>query len=739
MIKSHLKPTFLRNYFVIRTVSFISIDIGIILLAFFLAAFIRFELIAGVSISYLVKHYSYLWLALLIRLPLYYAFGLYDRLWRYAGIAEVARIIVASLSSIILIYLVNFFVLPTVGVPHSYSYSILLLDGSLNLFLLGGSRFSGRILRNWLINYYPQNGKGHNGRGSNGHLTGTLIAGLNDAGEAIVRQVKNNPEWGIKILGFVDDNPTIRYMRVHDVPILGRYDDIPRLTDQYGVDAVIIADPGSLNGKLKKIETLCHSVSVLMTTMPTMGQLVESYVPPRKHYPSGQKPDQKRNGAGAPSIPMSSPRLSTAEVQAVNRVLTTRHLSFGPYLTEFEHRFAAYCGARHAVGVSSGTAGLHLAVIAAGIGQGDLVITTPFSFIASANCLLYEQAMPIFVDIDPYTMNIDPNQVATAAQDIASGSPRANRWLPPILRHNPSPSLQLKGILPVHVFGQQADMEPILDVTQHYGLTVIEDACEAIGAEHRGRRAGSWGDTAVFAFYPNKQMTTGEGGMIVTDNDEWADLFRSLRNQGRDVFNAWLNHSRLGYNYRMDELSAALGVVQLDRIEELLATRAQVAEWYNQRLQDMPGVYIPYIAPTTNRMSWFTYVIRLAPEIDREAVMATLKERGVPSRPYFSPIHLQSFYREKFGYQEGDFPITESVAHSTLALPFSGNMSEEQVDIVCTALQETVIAISNKLYDVEVTPYPARQNGASRREKQRGFAAQAPFPGTVLHPQEILK
>jgi perosamine synthetase len=737
MIKARLQRAYLRNYFVIRTVSLILIDIGIIFLAFFLAAFIRFELIAGVSISYLVKHYSYLWLALLIRLPLYYACGLYDRLWRYAGIAEVARIIAASLSSIILIYLVNFFVLPTVGVPHSYSYSILLLDGSLNLFLLGGSRFSGRILRNWLINYYPQNGKGHNGRGSNGHLTGTLIAGLNDAGETIVRQVKNNPEWGIKILGFVDDNPTIRYMRVHNVPILGRYDDIPRLTDQYGVDAVVVADPGSLNGELKKIETLCHSVSVPVTTMPTMGQLVESYVPPRKRYPSGQKLDQKRNGASepgvsTPSIPMSSPKLSTAEVQAVNQVLTTRHLSFGPYLTEFEHRFAAYCGTKHAVGVSSGTAGLHLAVIAAGIGQGDLVITTPFSFIASANCLLYEQAMPIFVDIDPYTMNIDPNQVAAAVKDIANGSPNAKRWPPPILRHNPPPSLQLKGILPVHVFGQQADMEPLLKVASQYGLTVIEDACEAIGAKHRDRKAGTWGDTAVFAFYPNKQMTTGEGGMIVTDNDEWADLFRSLRNQGRDVFNAWLNHSRLGYNYRMDELSAALGVVQLDRIEELLSARAQVAEWYNQRLQNLPGVHIPYIAPTTSRMSWFTYVIRLAPEIDREVVMVTLKERGVPSRPYFSPIHLQPFYREKFGYQEGDFPITECVARSTLALPFSGNMSEEQVDVVCTALQETVIAIWNKLHNVEVIPGPGRRNGASQEDKHRDFAVQAPLPGTVL-------
>jgi len=415
---------------------------------------------------------------------------------------------------------------------------------------------------------------------------------------------------------------------------------------------------------------------------------------------------------------MSSPRLSTTELEAVNQVLTTRHLSFGPYLTEFEHRFAAYCGADHAVGVSSGTAGLHLAVIAAGIGRDDFVITTPFSFIASANCLLYEQAIPIFVDIDPDTMNIDPDQVAAAVQDIAGRSPRARRWLPPVLRHKPSPSPHsLKGILPVHVFGQQVNMEPILTVAQQYGLTVIEDACEAIGSEYKGNRAGTMGDVAVFAFYPNKQMTTGEGGMIVTDNKEWAGLFRSLRNQGRDVFNAWLDHTRLGYNYRMDEMSAALGVAQIDRIEDLLDTRAQAAGWYNERLQDMSGVQIPYIAPSTNRMSWFVYTIRLAPEIDRDAVMAGLKERGIPSRPYFSPIHLQPFYREKFGYQEGDFPVTECVARSTLALPFFGNMSEDQVDNVCRALQETILSIPKRLYfAVDMLPMGLPHNGSRRRE-----------------------
>jgi dTDP-4-amino-4,6-dideoxygalactose transaminase len=263
-------------------------------------------------------------------------------------------------------------------------------------------------------------------------------------------------------------------------------------------------------------------------------------------------------------------------------------------------------------------------------------------------------------------------------------------------------------------------MEPILTVARQYGLTVIEDACEAIGAEYKGNKAGTLGDVAVFAFYPNKQMTTGEGGMIVTDNKEWASLFRSLRNQGRDVFNAWLDHTRLGYNYRMDEMSAALGVAQLDRIEELLTIRTQTANWYNERLLDMPGVQIPYIDPTTSRMSWFVYAIHLAPEIDRDEVMAGLKERGIPSRPYFSPIHMQSFYRENFGFQEGDFPVTEMVARSTLALPFFGNMTEDQVDVVCRALQETILTIQKRLYDAGVAP------------RQRGFTVDK-LPGGLPH------
>ena len=391
-------------------------------------------------------------------------------------------------------------------------------------------------------------------------------------------------------------------------------------------------------------------------------------------------------------IPMSSPDITLEEVQAVRAVLETPHLSIGPRISEFEGRFAAYSGARHAVGVSSGTAGLHLAVLAAGVEAGDLVITTPFSFVSSSNCILYERGIPVFVDIDPQTLNLDPAQVTQAVEDLSRGGDAAQPWLPRGVREAPSrpTSGPLKAIIAVDVFGQPADYDLIQPVADRHGLVVIEDACEALGAEYKGRKTGTLGRAAVFAFYPNKQMTTGEGAMVVTDDDDWDRLFRSLRNQGRDENGTWLNHVRLGYNYRLDEMSAALGVTQLARIEELLRKRERVAHMYDERLAGMAGVSLPCHAPTTTRPSWFIYVIRLAPKIDRNRVIARLEEKGVPARPYFSPIHLQSFYRERFGYREGDFPITEAVARSTLALPFSGVMTEQQVTYVCKTLGATL-------------------------------------------------
>lgn len=365
-------------------------------------------------------------------------------------------------------------------------------------------------------------------------------------------------------------------------------------------------------------------------------------------------------------IPMSSPDITQAEIDAVNEVLNTRYLSIGPKVEQFEKAFAAYVGTKHAIAVNSGTSGLHLAMITAQVGPDDEVITPSFSFIASANCVMYERAKPVFVDIDPLTGNMLPEQVEAAI------TPRT------------------KAIIVVHAFGQPADMDPLMAIARKHNLPLIEDACEAIGADYKGRRAGTLSDAAVFAFYPNKQMTTGEGGMIVTDRDDWADLFRSLRNQGRDIFNAWLNHTRLGYNYRLDEMSAALGLAQIGRIEHLLANREKVAQWYNDRIDEIPGLNKPHIVETTSRMSWFVYVIRCDEGVNRDAMMQFLEERGVPSRPYFTPIHLQPFYQESFGWKRGDLPATERAGDSFLALPFSGVMSEEQVVYVCETLKAGV-------------------------------------------------
>jgi dTDP-4-amino-4,6-dideoxygalactose transaminase len=391
---------------------------------------------------------------------------------------------------------------------------------------------------------------------------------------------------------------------------------------------------------------------------------------------------------------MSSPDITDTEITAVNEVLQTSFLSIGPKIEAFERTFATYTGTQYGIGVNSGTSGLHLCVIAAGVEENDIVITTPFSFIASANCVLYERALPLFVDVDPATGNIDPHLVRQVVEDIVAGRPDARRWLPPSLRatERSIDPARLKAILPVHSFGQPADMDPILEIAQQYDLAVIEDACEAPGATYKNRCVGSLSDAAVFAFYPNKQITTGEGGLIVTNHEEWNHLFRSLRNQGRDIFNAWLNHTRLGYNYRLDEMSAAIGLAQLQRIEELLKKRSQVANWYNERLAEIAYIEQPSIAPTTTRMSWFVYVVRVLPPLVRNELMQNLLEAGIPSRPYFTPIHLQPFYRDTFGYQEGDFPVTEELGAISLALPFSGIMTEQQVDYVCEHVR-TALAV----------------------------------------------
>ena len=390
---------------------------------------------------------------------------------------------------------------------------------------------------------------------------------------------------------------------------------------------------------------------------------------------------------------MSSPDLSDAERQAVAAVLNTTNLSMGSQIEAFEAIFHAYIGCKHAIGVNSGTAGLHLCVRAAGIGPGDRVITTPFSFVASTNVLLYEQAVPVFVDIDPRTGNIDPERVRQAAHDLVTGGIAAQKWLPRRGAQSQANHQDghLKAILPVDVFGQPAELDALRDVAQTYGLRLIEDACEALGASYKGRKAGTMGDYGVFGFYPNKQITTGEGGMIVTDDDQAAELMRALRNQGRAPGDTWLQHTHLGYNYRLDEMSAALGAVQMERLETLLTHREQVAAWYGERLDEIPGIEPPLLTETTTRVSWFVYVIRLSPDLDRSATAQALAQMGIPVRPYFLPIHLQPYLVDRFGYRKGDFPVTEDLGERGLALPFSGKMSEEQVETVCLALSKARI------------------------------------------------
>lgn len=385
---------------------------------------------------------------------------------------------------------------------------------------------------------------------------------------------------------------------------------------------------------------------------------------------------------------MSSPDITEAERRAVMDVMDTPVLSMGGRIQEFERAFCELSGAKHAIGVNSGTAGLHLCVRAAGIGTDDYVITTPFSFVASTNVLLFENAIPVFVDVDPKTGNIDPKLVADAAKNIQKYLPR--KYPTGTMSQIVNRKSSLKALLPVDVFGQPADMDAINAVAREHGLRVIEDSCEALGATYKDRLAGTLGEFGVFAFYPNKQMTTGEGGMIITDNEEAAKLMPALRNQGRAPGDTWLSHTYLGYNYRLDEMSAALGTVQLGRLDELLTKREQVAGWYSERLSEIPGVEIPFVESNTTRMSWFVYVIRIQKGLDRDTLAKRLEGRGVPVRPYFVPIHLQPYMVERFGYREGDFPITEDLGRRGLALPFSGVMSAAQVEYVCAVIREEI-------------------------------------------------
>ena len=369
-----------------------------------------------------------------------------------------------------------------------------------------------------------------------------------------------------------------------------------------------------------------------------------------------------RAAPGQREIALSAPLLDEREEELVLDVLRSGRLSLGPKVERFEHALAERVGAPYVAAVSSGTAGLHLCVRLAGVGPGDDIVTTPFSFVASANCVLYEGATPVFADVDPGTLNLDPDAVEAAI------TPRTT------------------AILAVDIFGYPAELDELRAIADRHGLAVVEDACQALGAEYRGRPVGSFGHPTVFAFYPNKQMTTGEGGAVaVSTEDEWS-LLKSLSNQGRSDSGEWLTHSRLGYNYRLDELSAALGVAQLEKLDRLLELRRQVAARYSDLLDGVDGVETLRADDAEHVRSWFVYVVLVAPEIDRDAVIARLAERGVASKPYLPSIHLQPYYRERFGYLDGMLPAAEATSRRSLALPFHGRLEAEDQERVVEAL-----------------------------------------------------
>ncbi|HEX7299051.1 MAG TPA: DegT/DnrJ/EryC1/StrS family aminotransferase [Solirubrobacteraceae bacterium] len=358
-------------------------------------------------------------------------------------------------------------------------------------------------------------------------------------------------------------------------------------------------------------------------------------------------------------IPLAKPVLGPEEEAAAIEVLRSGQLSLGPCVPAFERAFADWVGAPHACAVSSGTAGLHLALRAVGVADGDEVVTSPFSFVASANVVLYERARPVFADIDPRTLNLDPEAAAAAVTDRTTA------------------------LLPVHIFGYPAD----LPAFERLGRPIVEDACEALGAVHAdGRRVGSRGHPAAFGFYANKQLTTGEGGMVALADAALKERIDSERNQGRAPDMGWLDHDRLGFNYRLTDIASAIGLEQLRRLDGMLADRARVAGWYREALAGLEGLGLPCEDADGDRRGWFVFVVQVPRGHDRDEVIGELRAAGVQSKPYLPAIHLMSFYRERYGHREGEFPVCEDVAARSLALPFFPSMSEGQVARVAAAL-----------------------------------------------------
>ena len=369
--------------------------------------------------------------------------------------------------------------------------------------------------------------------------------------------------------------------------------------------------------------------------------------------------------AATTRIALSAPWIDERDEELVLEVLRSGWLSLGPTGGRFESLLAAAVEAPYAAAVSSGTAGLHLCMRLAGVGPGDEVITSPYSFVASANCAIYEGATPVFADIDPHTFNLDPAAVEAAI------TPRT------------------KAIVAVDIFGYPCELDPLADLCRRHGLTLVEDSCEALGARYKGRPLGSHGHPAVWAFYPNKQMTTGEGGAVTTHDETQHELLVSLRNQGRLETSSWLQHGRLGFNYRLDDISAALGIGQLEKLDRMLAARRGVAATYAELLADV-DVEVPIPDDADHERSWFVYVVKLPAGVDRDGVMHTLAGDGIATAPYLPSIHLQSYMRERYGFREGMLPVSEDCSARTLALPFHARLEREDQERVAAALRSAI-------------------------------------------------
>ncbi|MHC5123191.1 MAG: DegT/DnrJ/EryC1/StrS family aminotransferase [Planctomycetota bacterium] len=364
-------------------------------------------------------------------------------------------------------------------------------------------------------------------------------------------------------------------------------------------------------------------------------------------------------------VNLSRPDITEAEIEAVSQVLRSPNLSLGPKLREFEQAFEHYIGVKHAIAVNSGTSGLFLCAKAMGWGPGDEILVTPFTFICSVTVPMMVGATPVFVDIDPVSLNMDPSKIEEKITE------------------------KTKAILPVAVFGNPAGMDEICRIAKKHDLAVLEDSCEALGSTLHGKKIGTFGKMSAFAFYPNKQMTTGEGGIILTDDDDLAALCVSLRNQGRGRGGGWLAHDRLGYNYRLSDINCALGIVQLSRIEEFIEKREKVARMYQQCLADEDRLIVPR-APEDSFMSWFVFVVRLAAQYtqqQRNTLLKKMIDRGIQVSNYFPPVHLQPFIAEQYGCKVGDMPVTDAVVKSTLALPFHNNLTAGEVELVCEELK----------------------------------------------------